>query len=56
MQALATPLTPEANSYEIARPDRSVTTDIEKGGNDAVDNIREKLNLAQPIAPQSKNL
>jgi hypothetical protein len=54
MQALATPLTPEAKSYEIARPDRPLTTDIEKGGNDAVDNIREKLNLDQPIAPSTK--
>ncbi|MEG4067321.1 hypothetical protein QUA42_08190 [Microcoleus sp. Pol11C2] len=54
MQAIATPLTPEAKSYDVARPDRPVTTDIEKGGNDAVDNIREKLNLDQPIAPSTK--
>ena len=54
MQAIATPLTPEAKSYEVARPARSLTTDIEKGGNDAVDNIREKLNLDQPIAPSTK--
>ncbi|MGB7894558.1 MAG: hypothetical protein WCF82_22025 [Microcoleus sp.] len=54
MQANATHLTPEATSYEVARPDRQPTTDIEKGGNDAVDNIREKLNLDQPIAPSTK--
>jgi|GEM_PF-1553115 len=54
MQALATPLTPEATSYEVARPDRQPTSDIEKGGNDAVDNIRQKLNLDQPIAPSTK--
>ncbi|MEG4626247.1 hypothetical protein Q5691_18410 [Microcoleus sp. w1-18aA5] len=54
MQAIATSLTPEAKSYEVARPDRPPTTDIEKGGNDAVDNIREKLNLDQPIAPSTK--
>jgi len=47
MQASATHLTPEAKSYEIARPDRPLTTDIEKGGNDAVDNIREKLGSAR---------
>jgi hypothetical protein len=54
MQASAKPLTPEAKSYEIASPDRQPTTDIEKGGNDALDNIREKLNLDQPIAPSTK--
>jgi hypothetical protein len=54
MQAIATLLTPEAKSYEVARPDRPLTTDIEKGANDGVDNIREKLNLDQPIAPSTK--
>ncbi|MEG4628597.1 hypothetical protein QUB56_02900 [Microcoleus sp. AR_TQ3_B6] len=40
--------------YEIARPDRPLTTDIDKGGNDAVNNIREKLNLDQPIGSSTK--
>jgi hypothetical protein len=54
MQAIAKPLTSEAKYYDIARPDRPLTTDIEKDTNDAVDNIREKLNLDQPIAPSTK--
>ncbi|NQE38162.1 hypothetical protein [Microcoleus asticus] len=54
MQAIATPLTPEAKSYEIALPDRQPTSDIEKDARGVVDNITEKLNLDQPIAPSTK--
>lgn len=54
MQAIATPLTPEANSYEVARPDRQPTSDTEKDATGVLDNIREKLNLDQPIAPSTK--
>ncbi|MEG3851263.1 hypothetical protein QT971_31680 [Microcoleus sp. herbarium19] len=54
MQAIAKPLTPEAESYEVARPDRQPTSEIEKDTKGAVDNIREKLNLDQPIAPSTK--
>ncbi|MEG4283996.1 hypothetical protein QUB68_12785 [Microcoleus sp. A006_D1] len=53
MQALAT-ATPETKSYEIPLPDRQPTSEIEKEARDAVDNIREKLNLDQPIAPSTK--
>jgi len=54
MQAIAKPLTPEAEYYDVARPDRPLTTDVEKEASDAVDNIREKLNFDQPIAPSTK--
>ncbi|MEG4294963.1 hypothetical protein Q5692_40250 [Microcoleus sp. C2C3] len=54
MQAIATPLTPEATSYEVARPDRQPTSDTEKDASGVLDNIREKLNLDQPIAPSTK--
>jgi hypothetical protein len=50
MQAIATPLTPEAKSYEVASPDRQPTTDTENDARSVLDNIREKLNLDQPIA------
>ncbi|MEG3895166.1 MULTISPECIES: hypothetical protein [unclassified Microcoleus] len=53
MQALATP-TPETKSYEIPIPERQPTSEIEKEARDAVDNIREKLNLDQPIASSTK--
>ena len=56
MQAIATPLTPEATSYEVARPDRQPTSDTEKDTSGVLDNIREKLNLDQPIAPSTKKL
>ena len=54
VQAIATPLTPEAKSYEVARPDRQPTRDIEKDARGVVDNITEKLHLDQPIAPSTK--
>ena len=54
MQAIATPLTPEATSYEVARPDRQPTSDTEKDASGVLDNITEKLNLDQPIAPSTK--
>ena len=54
MQAIATSLTPEANSYEVARPARQQTSDTEKDATGVLDNIREKLNLDQPIAPSTK--
>ena len=54
MQAIATPLTPEAKSYEIPLSDRQPTSDIEKDTRGVLDNIREKLNLDQPIAPSTK--
>ncbi|MEG4026885.1 MULTISPECIES: hypothetical protein [unclassified Microcoleus] len=54
MQAIATSLTPEAKSYEVARPDRQPTSDTEKDATGVLDNIREKLNLDQPIAPSTK--
>ena len=54
MQAFATPLTPETKSYEIARPARQPTSDTEKDATGVLDNIREKLNLDQPIAPSTK--
>ena len=54
MQAFATHLTPEAKSYEIALPDLQPTSDIENDVRGVVDNIREKLNLDQPIAPSTK--
>jgi hypothetical protein len=54
MQAIATPLTPEATSYEVASPDRQPTSDTEKDAKGVLDNIREKLNLDQPIAPSTK--
>ena len=54
MQAIATPLTPEATSYEVARPDRQPTSDTEKDSSGVLDNIREKLNLDRPIAPSTK--
>lgn len=53
MQAIAAP-TPETESYEIPLDDRQPTSEIEKEARDAVDNIREKLNLDQPIAPSTK--
>ena len=53
MQAIATP-TPETKSYEIPLDDRQPTSEIEKDARSAVDNIREKLNLDQPIAPSTK--
>ncbi|MEG5124231.1 hypothetical protein QUB63_08380 [Microcoleus sp. ARI1-B5] len=54
VQAIATPLTPEAKSYEIALPDRQPTSDIEKDAKGVLGNITEKLNLDQPIAPSTK--
>ncbi|MEG4305112.1 hypothetical protein [Microcoleus sp. D3_18a_C4] len=54
MQAIATHLTPEAKSYEVASPDRPLTTDTEKDAKGVLGNIREKLNLDQPIAPSTK--
>jgi hypothetical protein len=54
MQAIATPLTPEAKSYEVARPAPQPTSDTEKDTKGVLDNIREKLNLDQPIAPSTK--
>ena len=53
MQALATP-THDTKSYEIPLPDRQPTSEIEKEARGTVDNIREKLNLDQPIAPSTK--
>ena len=53
MQALATPTT-ETKSYEIPLEERQPTSEIEKDARSAVDNIREKLNLDQPIAPSTK--
>lgn len=55
MQAIATPLTPEAKSYEVARPAPQQTSDTEKDAKGVLENIREKLNLDQPIAPSTKN-
>ena len=54
MQAIATPLTPEATSYEVALPDRQPPSDTENDAKGVLDNIREKLNLDQPIAPSTK--
>lgn len=54
MQAIAKPLTPEAKYYEVPRPERPLATDAENGASDVLDNIREKLNLDQPIAPSTK--
>ncbi len=53
MQAIATP-TSETKSYEIPLDDRQPTSEIEKDARGVVDNIREKLNLDQPIAPSTK--
>ena len=53
MQAIATP-TSETKSYEIPLDARQPTSEIEKDARSAVDNIREKLNLDQPIAPSTK--
>ena len=54
MQAIATPLTPEAKSYEIPLSDRQPTSDTENDARGVLDNITEKLNLDQPIAPSTK--
>jgi len=54
MQAIATPLAAEAKSYEIPLSDRQPTSDTEKDARGVLDNIREKLNLDQPIAPSTK--
>jgi hypothetical protein len=56
MQAIAKPLTPEAESYEIAKPDRFPTADGEKSENDSADSIREKLNRDRPAAPSTERL
>lgn len=56
MQAIAKPLTPEAESYEIAKPDRSPTADAEKSDKAAADSIREKLNRDRPAAPSTERL
>lgn len=65
-QAQADPLTPEATSYQVDRTDVETFNDqAQDQGNDliknsqnklesAVDNIREKLNLDQPIYPGTK--
>ena len=53
MQAIATP-TAETKSYEIPLEERQPTSEIEKDARGAVENIREKLNLDQPIAPSTK--
>ena len=56
MQAIATPVTPEATSYEVALPDRQPPSDTENEAKGVLDNIREKLNLDQPIGPSTKKL
>lgn len=65
-QAQADPLTPEATSYQVDRTDAETFKDqAQDQGNDliknsqnklesAADNIREKLNLDQPIYPPTK--
>jgi hypothetical protein len=61
LQAQAKPLTPEASAYEVDKSD----TELIKNDNDLVgesqrnlkdtaDNVREKLNLDQPIYPGTK--
>jgi hypothetical protein len=66
LAAQAKPLTPEATSYQIDRTDTENTQEQDGIPNDqlieksqqklksAADNIREKLNLDQPIYPPTK--
>lgn len=56
MQAIAIPLTPEAESYEIASPDGPPTTAAGKSDKDAANSIREKLNRDRPAAPSTERL
>lgn len=54
MQAIAKALTPEAQSYEVARPDRPLTTDTEKEAYHPVDEIGDKRKLDTSIAPTTE--
>lgn len=54
MQAIAKPLTPEAEFYEVARPDRPPTTDTEKEAYHPVDETGDKQKLDTSIAPSTE--
>lgn len=56
MQAIAKPLTPEAEFYETAKPEGSPTTEARKNDSDVADSIREKLNRDRSVAPSTEKL
>ncbi|MEW6498214.1 MAG: hypothetical protein AB1589_37800 [Cyanobacteriota bacterium] len=65
LQAQATPLTPEASAYQVDNTDTFDTGAIrndkqvenaQQNLKDTADNVREKLNLDQPIYPGTKEV
>lgn len=61
LQAQAKPLTPEASAYEVDKSDTELIKDdndlvgqSQRNLKDTADNVREKLNLDQPIYPGTK--
>lgn len=61
LQAQAKPLTPEASAYEVDKSepeqiknDNDLVGQSRRNLKDTADNVREKLNLDQPIYPGTK--